>query len=75
MFYTFNYILTRLKNAIDSDDILDLGSEIEFNFKEEDVLLLKKMLKDVSPDNGNYPVNPLYIKCLLNYLYDSAEGD
>lgn len=75
MHYTLDYIINRLNKAIDSDDVYALAAEIELYFKIDDIVLLKKMLKNNSTNNNNFVANTLYVRYLLNYLYEPSEVD
>ena len=70
MLYSTNYIIARLKDSVDSDDVIRLGAEIEMNLSIEDILPIKKSLEDIFTHKNKAALNPLYIRCLLNYLSD-----
>lgn len=68
MYHAFHNILARIENAIDSDDIIAIGENIELKFKDSEVLELKKMLKDHLHNNTDEATESKYIKDLINYL-------
>lgn len=73
MLCSFNYVFHRLNNSIDSDDIINLGLEIETLFDKNEVRLLKKMLKDPKYPACKTVSNTLHIRYLINYLSDEED--
>ena len=66
--YILELTLNKLETICDSDDIQSLSDFIEYNVSKEDLMKLKKMLKEYLGKNGTTLDEAIPIKQLLGFL-------